>query len=486
MNLFFKNIKKFVKSIRFNLFIVIICVSVLPLAFFKGFAVEIYKTNQIESRQEKIYNMAYMIKNIIVSTDYLNNNTSEVVNVELEQLTSIYSGRIIIVDSNFTIIKDTYVIDEKKTCITESVIQCAEGEEINNYDAENQNIEIALAINGSAQAKGVIYLNFTTADIEESIAKLDLNLSEVLLVVFVAMIGIALLYSAVFVRPFKCIDHEIGNIKTGNFDAELTTGGYTEVAQIEDSFNHLLVKLNDLDASRQEFVSNVSHELKTPITSIKVLADSILAEDNIPTEMYKEFLGDIVEEIDRENQIITDLLNLVKMDKKSADLNISSININEMIERVLKRLKPIAAKKNIELVFESFRPVIAEVDEVKMSMVISNLVENAVKYNILDGWVRVSLNADLKYFYVKIADSGIGIPEESQGLVFERFYRVDKARSRETGGTGLGLAITNSAVNKHSGEIKLYSVEGEGTTFTIRIPLVQPKKQGGSYEQDKN
>ena len=147
------------------------------------------------------------------------------------------------------------------------------------------------------------------------------------------------------------------------------------------------------------------------------------------------------------------------------------MNIVEIVEMVIRRVKPIADKRNIEIVFENFKPVTAEVDEVKMTMVITNLIENAVKYNVLDGWVKVSLNEDLSYFYLKVADSGIGIPEESQMQIFERFYRVDKARSRETGGTGLGLAITNTVVNLHKGEIKLYSKEGEGSTFTVRIPL---------------
>ena len=143
-----------------------------------------------------------------------------------------------------------------------------------------------------------------------------------------------------------------------------------------------------------------------------------------------------------------------------------------MVELVLKRLRPIAAKKNIELVFESFRPVSAEIDDVKMTMVISNLVENAIKYNILDGWVRVSLNADYQYFYLKVSDSGIGMPEEALSHIFERFYRVDKTRSRETGGTGLGLSITYNAIIMHKGDIKVHSKEGEGTTFTVRVPLV--------------
>ena len=215
----------------------------------------------------------------------------------------------------------------------------------------------------------------------------------------------------------------------------------------------------------------MSHELKTPLTSMKVLADSLLAQEDVPVELYQEFMGDITEEIERENKIINDLLSLVKMDKTASDLNVKPENINELVERILKRVRPIAAVRNIEVVFESFRPVTAEVDEVKLSLAISNLVENAIKYNKEDGWVHVSLNADHKYFYVKVADSGIGIPEESIEHIFERFYRVDKSHSREIGGTGLGLAIARNAIVMHRGAVKVYSEEGTGTTFTVRVPL---------------
>lgn len=191
----------------------------------------------------------------------------------------------------------------------------------------------------------------------------------------------------------------------------------------------------------------------------------------MPEEIYREFLVDITTEIERMTQIINDLLSMVKLDKNSAQMIISNISINELLEQLLKRLRPIAAKRNIELIFESFRPVMADVDDVKLSMAFNNLIENAIKYNYDEGWVRVTLNADHKFFYVTVQDSGVGIPEELQNNVFERFYRVDKARSRETGGTGLGLSITRSVILLHRGSIKLYSKEKEGTTFTVRIPL---------------
>lgn len=238
-----------------------------------------------------------------------------------------------------------------------------------------------------------------------------------------------------------------------------------------DAFNDLMGRMKVLDDSRQEFVANVSHELKTPIASMKVLADSLLAQNDVPTELYREFLEDIAAEIDRENKIITDLLALVKMDKTVSDMNISVVNINDLTELILKRLRPIARKQDVEVVFESHRVVEAEVDEVKLTLVITNLVENAIKYNRKQGWVKVILDADHQFFTMEICDSGIGIPEDSLDHIYERFYRVDKSHSREIGGTGLGLAITRSAILMHRGSIRVSSVMGEGTTFSIKIPL---------------
>ena len=284
-------------------------------------------------------------------------------------------------------------------------------------------------------------------------------------------LAVAFVLGNVSVKDINKLNTEIRSLNQGHLESLQLKSHFNELTKLTDSFNVLLNKMQVLEDSRQEFVSNVSHELKTPITSMKVLADSLLMQEEVPNEMYREFMSDIAEEIDRENKIITDLLTLVKMDKKAAGLNVEPVNINALLELLLKRIKPLAAKRNIEVIFESFREVIGEVDEVKLSLAFSNLIENAVKYNEDGGSVHVSLNADHKFFYVKVQDNGVGIPEECQSQVFERFYRVDKARSRETGGTGLGLAITRNAILMHKGAIKLYSEPGEGTTFTVRIPL---------------
>jgi signal transduction histidine kinase len=233
----------------------------------------------------------------------------------------------------------------------------------------------------------------------------------------------------------------------------------------------MMARLKALDDSRQDFVSNVSHELKTPLASMKVLADSLITQEDVPNEMYREFMTDIAAEIDRENKIITDLLSLVKMTRTSADMNVENVDINSVLELLLKRLGPIAAKANVQLIFESRRQVSADVDEVKLTLALSNLVENGIKYNKDGGWVKVVLDADHQYFTVEVSDSGIGIPQDDIQHIYERFYRVDKSHSREIGGTGLGLSITRSAILMHRGSINVNSEEGVGTVFKVKIPI---------------
>ena len=177
-------------------------------------------------------------------------------------------------------------------------------------------------------------------------------------------------------------------------------------------------------------------------------------------------------------RIITDLLELVKLDRKNGEMHIAMVSVNELLEILMKRIKPIAQSHNVDMIYESHRKVDAEVDEVKLTLAISNLVENAVKYNKEGGWVKVTLDSDHRYFVVTVSDSGIGIPEESLNMIFDRFYRVDKMRARKTGGTGLGLSITKSVILMHNGQLKVESKEGEGTTFICKIPMSFIEKPG--------
>ena len=439
-----------------------------------------YESRAVSIRESEVLSQAKILANQIATSDYLENGgaDSQELKAKVDMLTTIYDGRVMVVDDEFKIITDTYNLDDNKIIISKEVVKSFAGAETVNYDSENHYIELSIPITNPDDEKSAVIGAMVVSVSTDNIVLNLVYLSQIAIIIEVILAVVAL-FLGIFctikmLKPFNRLSSGIEDIKTGYSEYNLEINDCTETRKICEDINSMLSSMKVMDDSRQEFVSNVSHELKTPLTSMKVLADSINSMgDEAPKELYQEFMGDITNEIERETKIINDLLSLVKMDKSSADLNIESVNINELIEQILKRLQPIAEKQQVEVVLESFRPVTAEVDEVKLSLAITNLVENAIKYNKNDGegWVHVSLNADHQYFYLKVEDSGMGIPEESLEHIYERFYRVDKSHSREIGGTGLGLAITRNSILMHRGAIKVHSMLGEGTTFDVRVPL---------------
>ncbi len=392
---------------------------------------------------------------------------------EVEQLANTLGGRILLLDSHFKIITDTYRYNCGQYLVTKETVHAMNGEEVANQKIGEKYMQVIAPITNTEKnmTDGLIIALVSLDDTNEMLDCLRDQRVNLLGIFFI----ISLIFSALvalFIRNcFRIMQNELNIIAAGHHDETLNTEGYREFHNLSVAFNKIINRYTELENTRQEFVSNVSHELKTPITSMKILADSLVSQENVPVELYAEFMNDIVHEIDRENQIINDLLTLVKMDKTQAALNIASTNINELLEMLLKRISPIAEKRGIQIRLETMRQVAAEVDSVKLSLACNNIIENAVKYNNDGGKVDVSLNADHKFFYIRVKDTGCGIPEDCQEHIFDRFYRVDKARSRETGGTGLGLAITRNVVLMHKGSIRVHSKEGEGATFIIRIPL---------------
>ena len=473
----FKQLMDFFKSLKFRLFFLFVLLGVVPGMILWAGVLNSDEQRAVAIETSEILGQAKILANQIVSNDYLNNTDSVIINAELRQLSNIYDGKIMLIDNSFRIIKDTYDLDTGKIIISKEVIQSYKGSDITKYDPKSRYIEIVTPLvktdakTGEKHSIGVMMISVSTDNINLNMEYLSTNLFVIQMICGILVVIVAGWLAYKIVKPLKEMSRSIDEIQTGYSVDTLEIHDYTETMEICEKFNALLGRMKVLDESRQEFVSNVSHELKTPLTSMKVLADSINCMEDAPIELYKEFMGDIGNEIERETKIINDLLSLVKMDKSAADLNISTLNVNELLEQILKRLKPIAEKQQVELVLESFRPVMAEVDEVKITLAFTNLIENAIKYNNPEGWVRVSLNADHKYMYLKVEDNGIGMPEADLDHIFERFYRVDKSHSREIGGTGLGLAITRSAVLMHKGVIKVFSTEGEGTIFNVRIPL---------------
>lgn len=469
------------RSFRIRIFILMLVIGVVPAVVVQDSILRNYETRAISVRTNEVSNQLMIIANHLLFYNYLQDTSSELINAELEQLSSLYDGRVIVINSNFNVVKDTYGLSEGKTIISEEVIKCFKGETHANYDRVNGFVEITTPITETVElpedgrevgiVKGVMLTSVSTETITMTMEILNRKSLIIQLVIGVAIFAGAMLISGFLTKPFNKVTSAINEVKEGYTNEALQIPDYEETEHIVDAFNQVLRRMRLLDESREEFVSNVSHELKTPLTSMKVLSDSLLMQEDVPNELYREFMQDIADEIDRENQIITDLLTLVKLDKTNSELNIEAVSVNELIELILKRLRPIAQKRDIEIVFESNRSVTAEIDEVKITLALTNLVENAVKYNHDHGYVKVTLDADHQFFTVEVEDSGIGIPEESYEQIFERFYREDKSHSREIGGTGLGLAIARNVILMHRGTITVSSVLGQGTVFSVKLPL---------------
>ena len=465
-------------TLRFKLAIIILLIGIIPFSVCVPISLSAYKSVAIHTDATNLMAQAAQYNSQIVTSGYILGDDNPLLDTELKAVADSYNGRILLVNSALRIVKDSYSADIGKTVIWDNIIRSVHGEYLYYFDEDTNYLIVSVPLsNSNGDIVGTFVINKSMDYINQN---MDIFVSYLLIgvmVVVILTIILSVFFSIHFSKPMRKLSDNLDAI-TREYSNELPgTRCYTELEQVSDKFNQVIQKLKAIDQSRQEFVSNVSHELKTPLTSMKVLADSLNGSEDVPIEMYKEFMVDIGDEIDRETKIINDLLSLVRMDKSGAQLNVTSVNINTLIEAILKRLKPIADKANIEVVFESFRPVVAEVDEVKFTLVVTNLVENAIKYNDEGGWVHISLNSDHQFFFIKVEDNGLGIPEDSVDHIFERFYRADKSHSREIGGTGLGLAITKSAIAMHNGEIKVRSKLGEGTTFDVRIPLNYIEKE---------
>ena len=466
---FFRFINKY-STRQFAVIAVIVATAVI--CTFEGFEY-IYRQSVITRQTAVIQNEA-----VLIAAEYSNYESLEAAeNNDMNSRLSSYSAlnqiRIRIVNLNYVVSVDTYSIDTNKTILNPRVFDIfSNHKNSSGYDKKTGNIQAAVPVyNDSGKFIAVLVADLDYTEIDAMFHDVNSQNNNIKLVIITICLALLIVGIYFLNRPVKRVLDIVSNVSAGHTDERIPVRSYTEIREIADDFNNIMDRANETDQSRAEFVSNVSHELKTPITSMKVLADSLIQNESADLAMYKEFMTDIVDEIDRESKIITDLLTLVKMDKKSAAMNIEEIKINDLLEVILKRVTPIAKSRGIQITYESYRDVTAWVDEVKLSLALTNIIENAVKYNVDNGWVKVTLNADHRNFYVKVADSGVGIPDDCKEHVFERFYRVDKARSRDTGGTGLGLAITKSVIQMHKGSIKLYSESGEGTTFTIRIPM---------------
>ena len=407
---------------------------------------------------------------------------SEELYASCEEFAREFEGRVFVLDPNGTVLVDTYselTGTHFENDATNSVLIDGEGssrltytQEIISQSAEQYNsylpykegrreywavcyVERMLSSNGERYA---LVASISIQDVVDRINAFSLRLIIVSTIAGALFFAFMLLLTLKTIQPIRDMTEKIGDMAKGDFSVRAQVKGKSEIAELAASFNIMSEKLEHLDASRNKFVSDASHELKTPLASMKILVDALLSQPDASRELYEEFLGDISHEIDRLNYVINDLLTLVRMDDSGAESRFVPIQLMDLIDRVYHMLQPLASKQGITLECET---------------AFSNLIDNAIKYSPEDTVIKIKLYKKGKNAVVDITDQGIGISEADQAHIFDRFYRVDKARSRGSGGTGLGLSIVDNIIKQHGGTISVKSALGEGSTFTVELPISQ-------------
>lgn len=471
---FFRWIKGIdLRSVKFQMLITYLIIGIVPLLFFSFNTTKTLQGYFEDTNEKEVLYQANKIAGNIQKAGYLKDKSKqEQFWDDLEERSAEDNCRIIVVDKDGYVVADTNGAVINKMFIVPEILTALAGRDEANLRKDEQAIYASAYIEDEHSNKiGAVLVISSFADVYELINEISNKWIIVTLFIIIIVIALVIFMSQIIFGPLKNVLDTIKKISAGQLHQRIELKGKNEFTELGEAVNTMTKRLEEDDQSRQEFVSNVSHELKTPLSSIKVLSESLLLQENVPAEMYREFLLDISSEIDRMTNIVNDLLALVRNDPNEAKLNVTDIDVNKMLRDIVKRLSPLASDKNIDLSFQAAKDVVLMGDEVKLSLAVSNLVDNGIKYTPEGGYVKVMLDADSKDCFITVQDSGIGISEEEQTKVFERFYRVDKTRDRETGGTGLGLAITHSIIMLHNGSVKIISGKNEGATFIVRLPL---------------
>ena len=387
-------------------------------------------------------------------------------------------GRILLIDREGKIQYDTLSILEGTRTTAPEAIAVLTGQEVRAFgvhalDAAGTDYAAlcAAAMVGPEGPIGAVLLSTPVADLRQAILNVEAQLMTVFVGVAAAAAAAAFVFALTLTAPIKAMTATIRRMGKGDLSARVDVHASGELKELADSYNAMAEKIENFDQSRSQFVQNASHELKTPLATMKLLLENLIYQPDMPVELRAEFMQDMNHEIDRLSGIITDLLTLTKMDSEEAAIKAEKFDFTELCIGAVHALQPAAEKGRLTMTMDIAKDVTLQGDESKLGQVVYNLIDNAIKYTPEGGSIFVTMKMDGRNAVFAVKDTGVGIPQEDAKHIFDRFYRVDKARSRETGGTGLGLSIVRQMVQLHGGEIKVDSTYGKGSTFTVTLPL---------------
>ena len=346
-----------------------------------------------------------------------------------------------------------------------------------DYNGENFLSSCAIPISRQGAITGAVYLLERDTERAEIIQDTQSQIRVISVIVILVVVTLALVFSSTIIRRIQALAVSMRIVAAGDYSHRLYTTGRDELSDLGREFNQLTERLDSTERQRRRFVSDASHELKTPLASIRLLSDSIVQNENMDAATMREFVTDIGNEAERLQRTTEKLLDLSRLDD---DIQVmpEPVDMKQVAVDAMVLLRPLADERQVRIRCDLADGcvVMATVDD--MFHIIFNLIENAIKYNVTGGSVFLSLRGDEDEIKFTVEDTGIGIPEEDRYNIFTRFYRVDKARSREAGGSGLGLGIVHDAVKAHGGSIMVGENKPQGSRFTVSFPRPTAEETG--------
>lgn len=429
------------------------------------------------SKKNSMQNQAAVVAS---SLSELGTLTTEEVPKVMGKLEDMNLTRIIITDPNAKILFDTAGTEESvgKYALFSEITRALDGKDVFYSEFRDHAFmsREAMPIRYSGTTIGAVYLYDYDTDQAVLISNIQNNVLKVSYVICAFSIILAIVFSWILTKQINGLLSAIRIVREGNYDHKINVKGKDELAQLGNELNIMAERLKSTDEMRRRFVSDASHELKTPLAAIKLLSDSIV-QNEMDTGTIRDFVTDIGREADRLVKITEDLLSISRLEGKKM-VSPYGVDMKAVVMKALSMLRLLAEDSSITLNYELDDDCLVLATEDDLHQIVFNLIENAIKYNEAGGSVRVRLAKTGEFVLFITEDTGVGIPKEDMPFIFDRFYRVDKARSREAGGSGLGLSIVKDTVSHHSGTVEVSSREEGGSRFIVRFPLYKEKGGG--------
>ena len=463
---------------QFSYALVYVCITFVVLLFLNiycsGTSQRLFYQNKETSMVEKCQLAAADIATLEVL------NTSNV-SKAVSGMESLRVTRLLVTDHAGTVLYDSYIADSAlgSYVLLPEVVQAMEGTVGNDvfsweYHDGIMISKAATPIVSYGTIVGSVYMMEYDAEQGSVIKNLQQNIFTITLILEIVVVLFSIFFATGFSKRLRRVLASMRIIRGGDYSHRVVMGGNDELTSLGDEFNRLTERLQVSENKRAQFVSDASHELKTPLASIKLLTDSILQND-MDQDTVREFVSDIGNEADRLTRMTQKLLSLSRIESQQ-DGDCEITYMKPTIDKVVRMLTGLTEKNEIRIDLDCREDCPILILEDDLYQIIFNLVENGIKYNLPGGRLAIRTFRDGDNAILQISDTGVGIPEDALGHVFERFFRVDKARSRSTGGTGLGLAIVRNMVERNQGTIGVKSVIHQGSTFTVTFPVFDPEE----------